>query len=104
MEERDQLYTVGVWTAKPGKEADFVRAWDEFAQWTSAHQAGAADARLLQDIAHPQRFLSFGPWENAERIDSWRAAPEFRAFATAARELCEEFQPGTFKLVTHIAP
>jgi quinol monooxygenase YgiN len=104
MEELDELYTVGLWTAKPGKEDDFIRAWEEFARWTSAHQPGAAEAHLLQDIAHPQRFFSFGPWENSRRIDDWRATPEFRAFVVQVRELCEDFQPGTFKPVARIAP
>lgn len=99
MDELGQFYTAGLWAVKPGKESDFVRAWEEFALWTSEHQPGAGDGYLLQDTVHQQRFLSFGPWENVERIQDWRATPEFLAFVAQARELCEDFQPGTFKLV-----
>jgi heme-degrading monooxygenase HmoA len=102
MEDRQQLYTVGIWTAKEGKEDEFAREWTEFARWTSEHQPGAADAYLLQDAAHPQRFISFGPWESAERIDAWRATPEFKAFGARARELCDEFQPGTYIAAAHV--
>ncbi len=99
MDKSGQLYTAGLWTVKPGKEAEFIRAWEEFARWTGEHQPGAAVGTLVQDIARPQRFLSFGPWESAEHIDAWRATPEFKAFAAQARELCDDFQPGTYKLV-----
>lgn len=104
MDTSDQLYTVGIWTARPGKEAEFMAAWEEFARWTAVSQPGAAQAYMLRDLAHPQRFLSFGPWESAERIDAWRATPEFKAFAAHARELCDDFQPGTYKLVVQVSP
>ncbi len=102
MEDRQQLYTVGIWTAKEGKEDEFAREWAAFARWTSEHQPGAADAYLLQDAAHSQRFISFGPWESAERIDAWRATPEFKAFGDRAGELCDEFQPGTYIVAAHV--
>ena len=99
MDKQDELYTAGLWTAKLGKEADFIRAWEDFARWTAEHQPGAGRGYLVQDIARPQRFLSFGPWESIEDIDAWRATTEFKAFAAKARELCDDFQPGTFKIV-----
>ena len=102
MDTQNQLYTVGTWTAKPGKEADFISAWVEFARWTAENQPGAAHAYILQDLAHPQRFLTFGPWESAERIDAWRATPEFKTFGVQIRELCDDFQPGTFNLVAQV--
>ena len=102
MGEPGQLYTSGLWSVRPGKEADFIRAWEQFAQWTSEHQPGVGDGRLLQDPEHPDKFLSFGPWESAERIAEWRSRPEFAAFVTTARELCEDIQPRTLKLVVHV--
>jgi heme-degrading monooxygenase HmoA len=103
MDTQGQLYTAGLWTVRPGKEADFIRAWDEFARWTSEHQPGAGEAHLLQDLTNAQRFLSFGPWENAERVQAWRATPQFAAFVAQARELCEDFQPGSFKVAAQVS-
>lgn len=99
MDAIGQLYTAATWTVKPGKEAKFIRAWDEFAQWTSRDQPGARQGLLLQDIDNPARFLSFGPWESAERVAEWRAKPEFSAFLAKARELCEDIRPSTLKVV-----
>jgi len=99
MDALDQLYPAGSWSVKPGKEEEFTRAWDEFAQWTSRDQPGAGQGLLLQDIDNPARFLSFGPWESAERVAEWRAKPEFAAFLAKARELCEDIRPSTLKVV-----
>ena len=99
MSEQGQLFTSGSWTVKAGKEEEFIRAWDEFAKWSSQHQPGARHARLLQDTESPNRFLSFGPWESAEQIAEWRATPEFATFLAKGRELCEEIQPRTLRVV-----
>ena len=65
-----QLYASGQWLVKPGKEAEFISAWDTFAQWTVQTQAGAGSGHLLQDTANSRSFLSFGPWdsENADNV------------------------------------
>ncbi len=89
------LYTLGMWTVKPGNEAAFAKAWGEFAQWTALHQEGAGTAVLVQDADDPLRFISFGPWKDREAVMAWRDSPEFkRAFGTF-RELCTEIQPHT---------
>ena len=99
METLGQLFTSGLWIVKPGKEADFIRAWDDFAKWTSERQPGAGHGHLLQDLETSTQFLSFGPWESAERIAEWRASSGFAEFFAKARELCSEIQPRTLKLV-----
>ncbi len=98
------IYALALWSVKPGKEAEFIRAWEAFAQWTGEHQPGAGDGWLLQDLEHPNRFLSFGPWDSLDSIKEWRGKPEFRAFFEKARQLCEEIQPRTLKLVAHFPP
>lgn len=99
MNVNKQLFTAGFWTVRPGKEAEFIRAWDDFAHWTSRTLPGAGDAYLLQDVDKPNRFLSAGPWDSAEDINEWRSMPEFKEFIARARELCEEVQPVTMKQV-----
>ena len=104
MNGSDNLYTAGIWTVRQGKEADFITVWEQFARWTAEHQPGAAQAYILQDIAHPQRFLTFGPWQSIEEIEAWRSTDEFRAFVGRAHELCEHFQPGTFRVISRVSP
>jgi heme-degrading monooxygenase HmoA len=93
MMEKKQLYTLAIWKVKPGKEAEFIEAWQAFADWTTHTQASAGEGILLQGEDSPTQFVSFGPWDNAENVVNWRAQPEFRDFLSKARELCEELQP-----------
>lgn len=97
-----QLWTLGIWTAKPGQEQAFREAWTGFAQWTAQHHPAASRAWLLQDAQQPQRFISFGPWESAEAVDAWRSSPEFKDFVARVRELCDGFEPQTLRLAAHI--
>lgn len=99
-----QLYTLGIWKTKEGKEAEFIEAWQAFADWTSGNLPGSGDGTLLQREDSPQTFVSFGPWESAEDIASWRNQPQFGEFAAQARDLCEEFEPQNMILVGHSGP
>jgi heme-degrading monooxygenase HmoA len=93
----DELYTCGTWTVAPGREDDFVAAWQDLASWTAANVAGADWATLVQDAERPERFLSFGPWESAAAIDAWRGSDGFRERVGRIRELLEAFEPGTYR-------
>jgi quinol monooxygenase YgiN len=94
-----QLFSSGQWLVKPGKEAEFISAWDTFAQWTVRNQPGAGSGHLVQDTANSRSFLSFGPWDSQDAIQQWRQKPEFQAFLGRARELCDDIQPRTLTLV-----
>ena len=91
--EKRQLYTLATWKVKSGKEAEFIETWQDFADWTTSNQPGAGKGVLLQNEDIPNHFVSFGPWESAENVVSWRAQSEFQEFLSKARELCEELQP-----------
>jgi quinol monooxygenase YgiN len=56
---------------------------------------------LLQHEEVPQKFISFGPWKDAESVANWRKQPQFKEFVTKAQELCEELEPQTMILVGH---
>lgn len=99
MDKIKQPFTLGVWKVKPGNEDTFISEWRAFAHWTAEHQAGALRAALLQDSDRPEQFISFGPWENTEAIKAWRERPEFTAFVSKARQLCDEFEPHSLMLV-----
>jgi heme-degrading monooxygenase HmoA len=91
-----QLYTSGTWTVLPGREEEFVAAWSEMANWTSAEIPGCGWVTLLQHHETPNVFLSFGPWETAEAISAWRASPGFQKRIGPIRALLEDFEPGIF--------
>ncbi len=104
MKDIGQIFASGLWQVKTGKEKEFIEAWQQFATWTGATQKGVGEGRLLQDLEHPDRFLSFGPWENEDRIAEWRSRPEFTAFVKTARELCVDLQPRKLKVVAYSSP
>jgi len=99
MNKINQPYTLGTWTAKAGNERTFITEWQAFARWTARNQPGAGTAYLLQDPDHPRQFVSFGPWESPDAIKAWRERPEFKAFASKVRELCDDFQPRSLVVV-----
>lgn len=60
---------------------------------------GAQNAVLVQDLENPQRFISFGPWEDGDALTQWRNTPEFKNAFETFRELCSEIQPHTMQVV-----
>jgi len=95
MSETRKIYTLGIWTAKPGRENEFIREWTKFAQWTSKNIQGSSTGYLLQDEKNPLRFISYGSWDNAATIQKWRESNEFKNFVAIVKELCSDFQPNT---------
>lgn len=97
--ETMDLYTLGIWTVKPGKEKRFMKEWTEFANWTDQNISGPGKAYLLQDQKNPLQFISFGPWDNENSIKKWRDTNEFNSFVTNVKDLCDDFQPNTLQVV-----
>ena len=91
-------YSLTTWIVKPGQEAEFVRRWVEFADWSAA-QGLSASARLLRDVDGPGRFVSFGPWESLAAIRRWRALPGFQERVKRLEEVLDRFEPATFELI-----
>jgi heme-degrading monooxygenase HmoA len=86
------VYTLGVWTAKPGREEEFIEAWRAMATATAADFPGAS-AMLLRDRDDPSKFISSGPWESLEQIETWRGSATFRDGVTKIREVVDGFEP-----------
>lgn len=99
-----QLYTLGEWTAKAGRQNEFVAAWREFAEWTAANVPGATWAKLLQDRHAPERFISFGPWQNEEAVSEWRQRPGFQERVAKIQVLVEAFSPYTMDVAAEVGP
>ena len=103
MAKTDQPATLGDWRIKQGNESEFIALWESFAHWTSQNHAGGGAGYLLQDTTDPRRFVSFGFWESVEAIDRWREDSEFQDFLENARELFDDLQPTTLKLVAQVS-
>lgn len=93
------VYTVGIWIAKPGREDEFAACWREMAEWT-IREVAPAPGTLLRDRERPARFVSFGPWPDAEAIARWRAHPGFAERVARMRALLDDFSPLTLDDVT----
>lgn len=94
-----EVWTHGTWTVTPGREGDFVRAWEELGDWTLRTFPGA-HGTLLRDSERPNVFISFGPWPDKETVARWRASDDFQKHLAAIRETLERFEP---MLLEHVA-
>jgi heme-degrading monooxygenase HmoA len=67
------IWTHGVWTVKPGREDDFVAAWRAMAGAAVEELDPAGKPHLLRDRERPNVFRSFGPWNDMESVERFRA-------------------------------
>jgi heme-degrading monooxygenase HmoA len=95
------VYTVGLWRVKQGEEELFVSAWRDLATATARDHPGAS-AVLLRDRDAPNLFISAGPWESLEQIETWRASTTFTSSVGAIRPHLESFEPHTMDPVVTI--
>ena len=95
------IFTLGEWRAKPGSEQSFVAAWKDLAAiFLKLPQPPAAGvAKLVQSLAEPTLFYSFGPWPNLAAVQAMRTDPAAQAGIARLRELCTEARPGSFQVV-----
>lgn len=95
------LYTHGMWRVKPGKEAEFIGAWKALGKVFRAlpNPPGPGQGILIQDVADPLLFYSFGPWRSSEDLGAMRANPEARAGIKRLEDLCDDGARGTYRLV-----
>jgi quinol monooxygenase YgiN len=92
-------YTHGDWRVKPGRADEFVAAWTEFAEWTAQHAEGAGRGTLLRDLDDPNRFVSIGPWQSVDAIESWRSLDGWKQRVSEIRGMLAGFEPATLELV-----
>ncbi len=80
-------------------EDEFVRRWEELADW-SGLQGLTARAKLLRDTDDPSRFVSFGPWGSVDAVRRWRGATGFHERVARLQEVLDDFTPRTLELVS----
>jgi hypothetical protein len=66
------IWTHGVWTVKPGREDEFIVAWQAMARDAVAEHRPLSSPHLLRDRERPNVFRSFGPWPDAEAAQRFR--------------------------------
>ncbi len=95
------VYTLGIWTVKNGREADFVDAWRNVADRTKS-DFPEGTATLLRDRDQPNRFISFGPWESLDQIEQWRSSETFAQGVGAIRPMLDDFEAHTMDLAAEL--
>ena len=88
------VYTLGIWTVRPGRGGDFEDGWRRMAERTRADHPDAT-AVLLRDQERPDTYISFGPWDSVEQIAAWRASPMFTESVAGLRQMLAGFEPHT---------
>jgi heme-degrading monooxygenase HmoA len=97
-----ETYSSGVWMVKPGHEDDFIAAWREFVGW-GTEMPGSGTFRLVRDLEHPNRFMSFGLWESAEAQQAWREHPEMAERLGRVRAHCEDVETYAYELASDVS-
>ena len=94
-----EVYTLGVWRAKPGRETVFVAAWQALGRHFNNLPRPPGKGTLLQSIEDSQQFYSFGPWAALDDIQEMRSHPETPKEIGKLMDLCEDGRPGTYRVV-----
>ena len=93
-----ETYSHTTWRVKPGSEQEFVRRWEEWAEW-SHRQGLGAHARLLHDVESPEMYVSFGPWVSVDAVKNWRSLDGYHDRVARLPEVVVSFEPRTFEMV-----
>lgn len=95
----DEIYTLGVWRVKDGKQSEFIEAWQALGRHFSRLPHPPGTGTLLQSVDEPHLFYSFGPWDTLDEVQEMRSHPDTPKEVGKLMDLCEEGRPGTFRVV-----
>lgn len=96
----EAVYTLGAWRVKPGKEAEFIEAWKGLSGvFSHLEMPPGGHGTLVQSLADPLLFYSWGEWPSLEAIKAMRLDPTAQEAIRKVGELCAEAAPGTYKVV-----
>ena len=97
-----ETYSSGVWAVKSGEEDAFLADWKEFVSW-AAELPGSGEFRLLRDIDLPNRYASFGSWEDHDAQNAWTQHAEFAERLGRVRAHCDDFTPSSYELAAQVS-
>ena len=92
----EEVYTLGVWRVKDGKESEFVKGLGIHFRGLP-HPPGKGT--LLQSLDDPRQFYSFGPWETLDDIQAMRNHPDSPKEISKLVDLCEDGRAGAFRVI-----
>ena len=95
----EEIYTLGAWRVKDGKQIEFVEAWKALGRYFRSLPHPPGQGTLLQSVDEAQQFYSFGPWSTLDDIQEMRSRPDTAKEIGKLMDLCEEGRPGTFRVV-----
>jgi hypothetical protein len=95
----EAVYTLGVWRVEAGQQPAFIAAWKALGEVFSKLPNPPGTGTLIQSLADPELFYSFGPWRRPEDIQEMRSDPRAQAGIQRLVDLCIEATPGTFRVV-----
>jgi hypothetical protein len=97
--EDQTAYTLALWRVKEGREAEFVQAWKGLSDYFLNLPNPPGTGTLVRSVEDPGLFYSFGPWGSLEDIQRMRSDPRTPEMIGKLSALCEEANPGTFRVV-----
>ena len=96
-------YTVGMWRVKPGQEEEFIAAWRALGEiFRGLPQPPVGKGLLVQSVADPALYYSFGPWRSLEDIQAMSQSAQVQAGLEALARHCTEAQPGAYRVVAEL--
>lgn len=97
----DVYFSHGMWRVKPGKEAEFIKAWKALGDIFRAlpNPPGPGQGILIQNVTDPLLFYTVGPWHSSEDLTAMRANPQAQAGIKRLEDLCDDGVRGTYRLV-----
>jgi hypothetical protein len=101
----EEYYSLGVLSAKPGREGELRAAWQTLCdELLRLPGPPAGPVTLLQDLSDSTLHYSFAAWQTIEDLDGMRAAQATAEFFRVASEVCTEVVPGRFRVVGRSTP
>lgn len=99
----EAVYTLGVWRAKQGKEAEFIQEWKALGKvFSQLPMPPGGKGTLVQSLTDPLLFYSFGEWSSMEAIQAMRKDATAQEGIRKVAELCTEATPGSFRVVAEV--
>jgi quinol monooxygenase YgiN len=97
------ICTVGTWTAKQGREDEFVRRWEESCD-SLVLEYPDLRFRLLRDQDDPRRFVSLSEgWRTLEQVEEVRHLPSYQDSMSAIWRVLESGEQSTLELAVEIS-
>ena len=96
------IYTHAQWRVKPGREAEFIEAWEELANVFLNLPARPLRSTLIQSLIDVSLFYSFGEWRSLTDIVAMRHTPRAREAFQKIMDLCIEATPSTYRRIADI--